>query len=317
MSLPYYRFNRLRALVILAMCVTAAASAQDQIRLTSRIVTAKIKVDDLSMIIVPVSINGSGPYDFLLDTGAAKSMVDRKLANELALPRVGEKTVVGALASTAMFVVHVNSLSVAGASVSGGEIFSSDSVATVSGKVRGVLGEDFLKNFDLLVDYRHQVIELESSTGSLADTAGGEHLPLQLDGMYQGQPARNRLVVSGSIPELGGRPMTLLLDSGTNHMVLFRDDLGARGAHNETVRAGFLGSWITPDAATRTFRSLSLGKSSVDDLTVVGLSRRPYADIDGLLPTSMFHSIFISHRDRFVILNPSFPKILTKPQESK
>jgi hypothetical protein len=212
-----------------------------------------------------------------------------------------------------MSVVHINSLSVAGASVSGGEIFSSDSVATVSGKVRGVLGEDFLRNFDLLVDYRHQVIELESSTSLLAETATGEHLPLQLDGIYQGQPAHNRLVVSGSIPELGGRPMTLLLDSGANHIVLFRDSLGGGGAQSETVREGVLGSWITSDTTTRTFRSLTVGKSSVEDPTVVGLSRRPYVDIDGLLPTSMFHSIFISHRDRFVILNPSFSKKFTKP----
>jgi predicted aspartyl protease len=306
MSLPYC-FNRLSALLIFAICATGMVAEQDQAQPASRIVMAKIKVDDLSLIIVPVSINGSGPYDFLLDTGAEKSMVDRKLADELALPRVGEKTVVGALASMAMSVVHVNSLSVAGASVSEGDIFSSDSVATVSGKVRGVLGEDFLRNFDLLLDYRHQAIEL-SSAGSLAETAAGEHLPLELDGIYQGQPTHNRLVESGSIPELGGKPMMLLLDSGANHAVLFRDNLGLGLAQNESVRVGIKGSWTTSDLASRTFHSLSLGKSSVNDLTVVGLSRRPYVDVDGLLPTSMFHSILISHHDRFVILNPSFPR---------
>jgi predicted aspartyl protease len=307
MPLPS-RFNRLSALLILAICVTAVAPAQDQAGPTSRIVTAKIKVDGLSMIIVPVSINGSGPYDFLLDTGAAKSMVDGRLASELALPQAGEKTVVGALASMATSVVRVNSLSVAGASVSGGEICSSDSVATVSGKVRGVLGEDFLKNFDLLVDYRHQVIELESSTDSLAEMAAGEHLPLQLEGMYQGQPTHNRLIVSGSISELGGRPMTLLLDSAANHMVLFRNDLGVAGVHNESVWEGIQGSWARSETTTRTFQSLNLGKSSVDNLTGVGFSRRSSVDTDGLLPTSMFHSVFISHRGKFVILNPSFPR---------
>jgi predicted aspartyl protease len=307
MSLPY-RFNRLSALLMMSIFVTAVAPAQDQTEPTPRIMTAKIKVDDLSMIIVPVSINGSVPYDFLLDTGAAKSMVDRKLADELALPRVAEKTVTGMLAATTMSVVHVNSLSVAGASVSSGEIFGSDSLPAISAKVRGVLGEDFLKNFDLLVDYRHQMIELESSTGSLAETAVGEHLPLQLDGVYQGQATHNRLVISGNIPELGGRPMTLLLDSGANHMVLFRENLGAGGAHNETVQERAQRSWITSDTTTRTFRQLTLGKSSVQNLTVVGLARRPNVDIDGLLPTSMFHSILISHQGKFAILNPSFPK---------
>jgi len=41
---------------------------------------------------------------------------------------------------------------------------------------------------------------------------------------------------------------------------------------------------------------------------VVTLSRRADVDTDGVVPTSLFHSIFISHRGRFVILNPSLPK---------
>jgi hypothetical protein len=212
------------------------------------------------------------------------------------------------MASTRTAVVRVNSISVSGATVGGGEVFSSDAVATVAGKVRGVLGEDFLKNFDVLVDYRHKVIELESATGSLAETAAGEHLPLQLDGVLHGQSTYNRLVVSGSIPELGGTPMTLLLDSGANHMVLFRDKLEAGVGHTEAVQAGSFGSWATSENATRTVRSLNLGRSSVDDLTVVGLSRRAEVDIDGLLPTSLFHSVFICHSERYVVLNPSFPR---------
>src|ERR1700733_15617907 len=95
----------------------ATAQVPEPTALTPNIVTAKIKLNDLSMIIVPVSINGSGPYDFLLDTGCAKTIIDQKLAEELALPRVSQRTVAGVLASVTMSVVHVNSLSLAGATV--------------------------------------------------------------------------------------------------------------------------------------------------------------------------------------------------------
>jgi predicted aspartyl protease len=288
--------------------VTAVAAAQDQAATAPKIGTAKIKVDELSMIIVPVSINGSGPYDFLLDTGSAKTMVDQKLADELGLPRAGEKTVVGMLASARMSVVHVNSLSVAGATVSGGEIFSSDHPATVTSKVRGVLGEDFLQNFDLLIDYRHQSVRLESPLGSMAETAVGEHLPLQLNGVLHGQPTHNRLVVSGHIPELGDSPMLLLLDSGANSPTLFRDGLGAGAAQQEPMRAGNFNQWVSSSASTRTVRSLSLGGNSLTNLTLIAISRRADVDTDGLVPTSLFHSIFISHQGKFAILNPSFPK---------
>ena len=74
-----------------ANCLPQTAAVPDQIESTSTIATAKIKLDDLSMIIVPVSINGSGSYDFLLDTGCAKTMIDQKLAEELGLPQVGRE----------------------------------------------------------------------------------------------------------------------------------------------------------------------------------------------------------------------------------
>jgi predicted aspartyl protease len=308
MSLTY-RFTRLLVLLTFAMCAAAQDRAsEDQAQPGPQVVTAKIRLDDLSMIIVPVSINGSGPYDFLLDTGCAKTMIDRKLADQLGLSRVGEKTVVGVLASARMSVVHVDTLSVAGATVGGGELFSSDHPATVTGKVRGVLGEDFLRNFDLLIDYSHLSIRLESPPGSMTQTATGEHLPLQLTGTYHGKPTYNRLVISGRIQELGNATMSLLLDSGANQLTLFQDNLGPGVNEAEPIRAGSFNQWVGSSAVTRRIRSLNLGSNSVPNLTVVALSRRADVDMDGVIPTSLFHSIFISHLGRFVILNPSFAK---------
>lgn len=37
------------------------------------------------LIVVPITINGSGPYDKLLDTGSNNTMLDQKLADEFAL----------------------------------------------------------------------------------------------------------------------------------------------------------------------------------------------------------------------------------------
>ena len=106
-------FNFLAVVLSCAICLPAGAAVPDQTEPAAKIVTARIKLDDLSMIIVPVSINGSGPYDFMLDTGCGKTMVDQRLAEELHLSRVGEKTVVGVMASAKMSVVHANSISVA------------------------------------------------------------------------------------------------------------------------------------------------------------------------------------------------------------
>jgi len=301
------RSNRLFALVFCLAFAPACKVFPEQIEPTPQTFTIKIKLDERSMIIVPVSVNGAGPYDFVMDTGCAKTIVDRKLASELSLPQVGERTVVGVLASAKLSVVHVDSLSLGGATVSGGELFSADHAANVTSGVRGVLGEDFLRNFDVLIDYRHRVVRLESAPGSMAETAVGEHLLLQLAATNHGKLTHNRLIISGRIQELGDAPMSLLLDSGANQLTLFRDNLGPGENQAEPISAGNLGQWITSSAAARRICSLDLGHSSVSNLVVIALSRRDAVDSDGLLPTSQFHSILISHFGRFVILNPSFP----------
>ncbi len=49
-------------------------------------VSFKLAGANEAALIVPVKINGKGPYDFVLDTGATFTCVDRKLAEELTLP---------------------------------------------------------------------------------------------------------------------------------------------------------------------------------------------------------------------------------------
>lgn len=308
-------FSRLLVLLTFAIPGPAASAAEDHTEPGRQLVTAKIKLDERSMIIVPVSINGSRPYDFMLDTGCAKTIIDQKLADQLGLPRTAEKTVVGVLASTKMSVASVDSMSVAGAVVSGGEIFTTAHAPAVTGNVRGVLGEDFLRNFDLLIDYRHQIIELDSPLGSIAQTAIGEHLPLQLDGIYHGKPSRNRLIISGRIQEFGDATMSLLLDSGANQLTLF--NLGSEVNQAEPVTVGNFNQWVASSATARRIRSLSMGNYSVPDLTVVTLSRHVDFDSDGLIPTSLFRSIFISSHGGFVILNPSFVNTSRDEQAGK
>src|ERR1700759_3553245 len=48
-----------------------------------------------SLMIVPVMLNSSGPYDFVVDTGARRTTIDRPLASELHLARLGPTHVTG------------------------------------------------------------------------------------------------------------------------------------------------------------------------------------------------------------------------------
>ena len=77
----------------------------------------QVKFRLVDKIVVPVTINGAGPYDFLLDTGATDTIVDRKLAEGLHLPLAGKMTVTTAQGDVTAPVVDIDSLSMHGAIV--------------------------------------------------------------------------------------------------------------------------------------------------------------------------------------------------------
>jgi hypothetical protein len=305
MSLPC-RFIRIFALLVCVLAIPLIAASLLAAYPTN-IITAKIKLDDLSMIIVGVRINGSGPYNFLLDTGSSSTMIDQALATQLELPQVGERKVIGVLGSNIMSIVRANSVSVEGATVPDLRISASPRRMTVS-KVRGVLGQDFLQCFDVLIDYRHLSVQFGPALGSLSQSLTGEHLLLYTDETNPGHSAPNRLILTGQIPELGRGEMSLALDSGANCLTLFQDKLGPSAVRQDGIHTGNFGSWTNTSITSRTVHQLSLGKKSVADPTMVTLAHPINTDIDGLLPTSLFSSVFISSRGGFVILNPSVPK---------
>ena len=74
---PIRRFGLIFVLFVCVSSLPAIASP------ATTEATAKIRIVKDFMIVVPVTINGSGPYDFLLDTGSTNTMLDQKLADEL------------------------------------------------------------------------------------------------------------------------------------------------------------------------------------------------------------------------------------------
>lgn len=273
-------------------------------------VTATFKIANDYLIVIPVTINGSGPYDFVLDTGSNNTILDQKLVDNLSLPRGKATTIFGARGSMSLSAVYADSLAIAGATVDGKGLFlfSSANLTSLPQKVRGILGEDFLQKFDILIDYRHRIIQLDSGLGPLAQTLVGERLPVQLSGTREGKPTFRRLILIGRIHELGDNPISLLLDSGVNNLTLFRETLGPDSNHQGFVEAGTFKSPRITTMETKTVRRLELGRNGVNDLTIIAVAGQEEHDVEGLIPMSLFHSIFISHQGKFVILNPSLPK---------
>src|SRR5271170_5292107 len=120
-----------------------------------------------SLILVPVTVNGSGPYDFVLDTGTSMTLIDPKLAAQLSLPWVGRTTQYDVQSSSSSTVptAHTRELGLGGGRVRNLTVHV-ESVAGLNDfdpKIRGVLGENFLSRFDLLLDNQHRQVHLEEA----------------------------------------------------------------------------------------------------------------------------------------------------------
>ena len=70
--------------VVIAVALVVPAPARSG-ETTGRHIPLRVVAGRL--LIVPVRIDGTGPYPFLLDTGATRSLVDEALADRLRLPR--------------------------------------------------------------------------------------------------------------------------------------------------------------------------------------------------------------------------------------
>jgi len=85
---------------------------------------------------------------------------------------------------------------------------------------RGVLGEDFLGQFDMLIDNDHNLLCLDDSSAMAADVKG-PHIALVAPARAtNGMPALRSLIIAARLSD-GERPVRLKLDSGTNVSFLF------------------------------------------------------------------------------------------------
>jgi predicted aspartyl protease len=123
-----------------------------------------------AMLLVAVMVNGEGPFDLVLDTGATLTCLDSRLASELNLPRAagafGYGAGVGGTGRVAL--VRVDSLRLGEAHAERltacvldlehlGQLHG---VGTTGTQVHGLLGLNFLRNYRVTLDFERNIVSL-------------------------------------------------------------------------------------------------------------------------------------------------------------
>jgi predicted aspartyl protease len=117
-------------------------------------------------LLVPVRVNGRGPYDLILDTGATMTCLSQALADSLQLPepvgQIGGGVTLGGGAG-AVRLVSIDSLRVGPASATGltGCVLDLSPLQAAGVSADGLLGLNFLKSFRVTLDFEGGRLLLE------------------------------------------------------------------------------------------------------------------------------------------------------------
>jgi predicted aspartyl protease len=238
------------------------------------------RLGDQGAVIVPVTVNGKGPFLMLLDTGATHSAITDRVSAAVDAKLVAKSTVLAPTSSAIRPVVAVEEWSFGPVTV---EFVLPTVVANGSfdraAAIDGLIGQDVLAGLRYTIDFRRRVIEWHDATPAAGEIA--LHLAFERGRFLMALPHHQTTV-------------RLVPDSGAGAIVLFER---AGRMPLEVLETGQTVELVTADAASQArrvkIRELRLGGKTIRNLAAVAVRRTQHdpAEGDGLLPLHLFDRV--------------------------
>ena len=205
-----------------------------------------------------ISINGQGPFRFIIDTGANRSVISQALATRLGLAHSGEGLVHSIDSAAPAKLVNVDSLSFGTLRLSSGETPVLD--GPMLADEHGLLGVDGMAGRMLHVDFTKQCVEIYESPAQMS-----------MEG-WLSVPARMRfgmmLIVQGQVR---GVNVNVLIDTGSDLSLAnekFREALRDVATRSIEYKGDFAFTFGRPVVLERSVWTprLNLGDTYVDNV---------------------------------------------------
>jgi len=216
------------------------------------------------LILLPVEVNGSGPFEFILDTGAGTSLLSSDLAKQLEMKIVGSKEGQSA-GKVAVSLAKTDSLAVGETTLHDVDVGIVDLAhigKTIGAQVDGDLGYNFLKQFRLTIDYCNCEVRLDDP--KLVENFGRSaktEVPMRL-----ASPAKPLILVD--VRANGRGPFQFAIDTGTSTTAITPElakQLGIKSSPIDPVTTG--GAQV--DVTAGTLQSFQIGGATIDNMAVV------------------------------------------------
>ena len=164
------------------------------------------RTDANQRMTVPVTIGGHGPYAFVVDTGADRTVVSRELADTLRLPPGASATMHSMTGASEVATVRLRDLAVGGGTQN--EIHA-PALAEANLGARGLLGVDSLKGRRVVMDFRRGTFSI--ADGRTRDDYDPDTIVVTARSRF------GQLVLVDA--DIDGTAITVIVDSGAQNTI--------------------------------------------------------------------------------------------------
>lgn len=239
------------------------------------------------LILVPVSVDDQGPYQFILDTGASHCLLSQDLASTLGIQPEIEKQAMGAGGAVKLAFAHVSSMTIGSALQENIQVGITNETqrigAAIQTRVDGVVGFTFLKEFVVVIDYRDGALRLAlpSEGGNGNGNRSGNCISFKLASVSK------PLILVPAIVN-GQGPFQFALDTGASRTMLSAD-LARKLAIETTDDSPVTGGGGQIKILAGKVSSLAVGDAGVRDHAIgageflSALSKAVGAKLDGII----------------------------------
>ena len=280
-------------LIVVSVVASVRATGSDQ----TRSADVRFASSQHGEVVVPVFIGGEGPYRFLLDTGSSHTVISQTLATTLGASPVAKAPIATSVGSILARVVRLPEVAVGSARVESllATSLPPDASGMLDVGLSGVLGQDFLSQFDYTLDYRASRLSWRDE----GQVDKGVRLVLE--------PSNGRFLVRLPQDARCRCPVRLVPDSGANSVVLFEGRAADRLVVNTagtSMDMSTLGGHRTARGVI--VRALLVGPVILWNLPAarVVLPEDTTQDGDGLLPLSLFARVSFRHDEGYMVVQP-------------
>jgi hypothetical protein len=150
---------------------------------------------------VPVMVEGTGPFAFMIDTGSQATAVTERIRTIADLEPAGRATLVGMASRREVEMVDVGRIEFGTNSYTN---FAAPVLAREHAGADGIIGLDALQDFRVLIDFRKQTIAVEDATNKKA--RGGFEI------IVRARSRLGQLLITDAVVE--GVRATVIIDTG-------------------------------------------------------------------------------------------------------